>query len=108
MDRMPAIRRQLDHAYLEMDPGDACFFHCNTLHSSSQNKSDKARNILICCYNKASNDPIKEHHHPRYTPLAKVSDARIVELGLTLAGEARAFMDPAKDMTNEGKRRVEA
>ena len=32
---------------------------------------------LICCYNAARNDPYKESRHPRYTPLAKVSDSAI-------------------------------
>ncbi len=107
MDRVAAIEKQLDHVYLEMEPGDACFFHCNTLHSSSQNKSDRPRNVLICCYNKATNDPIKAHHHPGYTPLERVPDARIKELGLALDGEARSFFDPAKDMTIEAPRRAD-
>ncbi len=107
-ERVAAVERQLDHVYLEMEPGDACFFHCNTLHSSAQNRSDKPRNILICCYNKASNNPIKEHHHPFYTPLSKVPDDRIKALGLTIHGDARSFMDPKTDRTNDGRRRVEA
>lgn len=28
--------------------------------------------VYICTYNKASNDPVIDHHHPRYTPLVKV------------------------------------
>ena len=36
---------------------------------------------MICCYNAARNDPYKESHHPRYTPLAKVDDAMIRAVG---------------------------
>lgn len=32
---------------------------------------------LICCYNAKSNDPYKDVHHPRYTPLKKVPDSAI-------------------------------
>ncbi len=108
VERVSAIERQLDRVHLETEPGDACFFHCNTLHSSAQNKSDKNRNILICCYNKATNNPVKEHHHPGYTPLAVVPDGRIKALGLTLDGDARAFLDPDRDKTNDGTRRAKA
>ena len=36
---------------------------------------------MICCYNAARNDPYKESHHPRYTPLVRVPDAKIREFG---------------------------
>ena len=64
-----------------MEPGDALFFHCNLLHRSDQNRSENPRWSMICCYNAARNDPYKESHHPRYTPLAKVPDSRIREYG---------------------------
>src|SRR3546814_18791295 len=78
----------LEHVHVEMEPGDALVFHSNTLHCSAQNTSDKPRNILLCCYNKATNNPYKEHHHPRYTPLAKVPDGQIKEVGLSQIGRA--------------------
>ena len=36
-----------------------------------QNKSDNPRWAMICCYNARANDPYKESHHPRYTPLKR-------------------------------------
>jgi acyl-CoA synthetase (NDP forming) len=48
---------------------------------------------MICCYNAARNDPYKESHHPRYTPLHKVSDAAIQETGL------RRFADGHTDVS---------
>jgi hypothetical protein len=64
-----------------MEPGDALFFHCNLLHRSNQNRSPNPRWSLICCYNAARNNPYKESHHPRYTPIQKVPDTAIKEVG---------------------------
>jgi hypothetical protein len=36
---------------------------------------------MICCYNAARNDPYKDSHHPRYTPLNVVPDAAIKQVG---------------------------
>ena len=58
-----------------MAAGDALFLHCNTLHGSSKNISKQSRNVLLCCYNAARNDPYKDHHMPRYTPLQKLPDS---------------------------------
>jgi len=98
--RVDQVLKSHERVYVEMAPGDALFFHCNTLHASEANLSARPRNILLCCYNKATNDPYKEHHHPRYTPLAKLPDGAIREIGLTLAGEERAFFDPEQDKTS--------
>jgi ectoine hydroxylase-related dioxygenase (phytanoyl-CoA dioxygenase family) len=75
-----------------MAPGDTLFFHCNLLHRSDQNRSDQPRWSMICCYNAARNDPYKESHHPRYTPLHKVPDAAIREAGL------KRFADDSSDV----------
>lgn len=104
MERVEEAMKVLEHVWVEMAPGDACFFHCNTLHSSARNDTDRARNLLICCYNKASNDPFIEHHHPRYTPLHKLPDSAIKERGLTLVPAARAYMEVEDDRTTEGER----
>ncbi|MBX6323983.1 MAG: phytanoyl-CoA dioxygenase family protein [Rhodospirillaceae bacterium] len=103
MERVRQAMTVLEHVWCEMAPGDALFFHCNLVHASAPNRSDKPRNLLLCCYNKASNEPYKEHHHPRYTPLERVPDARIKELGLTLAGNARDFLRPHEDKTVEAR-----
>ena len=47
---------------------------------------------MICCYNAARNDPYKESHHPRYTPLAVVPDAAIKAVGV------KRFADDASDV----------
>ena len=83
-DRVEEILKRPQHfplVYVEMDPGDALFFHCNLLHRSDQNKSDQPRWAFICCYNAARNDPYKESRHPRYTPLARWDDGQVLEVG---------------------------
>ncbi len=83
--RVEEAKTQLELVYCEMDPGDVLFFHCNTLHRSDQNRSEDRRWTLICCYNAARNDPYLDHHHPRYTPLEKVSDGQIRQAGVKFA-----------------------
>jgi ectoine hydroxylase-related dioxygenase (phytanoyl-CoA dioxygenase family) len=80
-ERVAAALEQMERIYCEMDAGDAVYFHSNTLHTSDANQSDKPRWGLICCYNTAHNDPYKEHHHPRYTPLEKLPDSAIKRMG---------------------------
>jgi len=99
--RVEQAMKVLDHVAVEMEPGDALFFHCNTLHRSSQNRSDRPRNILLCCYNRASNNPFLAHHHPFYTPLAKLPDASIKAMGLKLNPENRVHYDARDDKTVE-------
>ena len=58
---------------VEMEAGDALFFHSNVLHCSSQNDSDRRRWAFVIAYNRASNNPTIRHHHPQYTKMIKVS-----------------------------------
>lgn len=81
-ERVEEILKKMELVYVEMEPGDAVFFHSNTLHRSDQNKSDHSRWSLICCYNAKHNDPYKDSHHPRYTPIQKVEDSVIKEVGI--------------------------
>jgi len=80
-ERVQEIEKRLELVHCAMVPGDALFFHCNLLHRSARNDSEQPRWSMICCYNARSNDPYKESHHPRYTPLQKVADHLIKEVG---------------------------
>lgn len=86
LNRVEEAKKRLELVYAEMTPGDVLFFHCNTLHRSDQNRSPDRRWTLLCCYNAKRNDPYRDHHHPRYTPLAKVPDDAILQAGLRFAG----------------------
>ncbi|UBZ05593.1 phytanoyl-CoA dioxygenase family protein [Salegentibacter mishustinae] len=78
MERVQEALKIQEKVYCEMEPGDALFFHSNTLHASDANNSDQSRWTMICAYNKASNNPYKESHHPSYTKLHKVEDEMIM------------------------------
>ena len=55
---------------------------------------------MICCYNCRSNDPYKESHHPRYTPLDRLDDAAIKQIGVKRFADDQsnvAFLDPNRD-----------
>lgn len=100
-ERLDQIRDKLPLQYVEMDPGDALFFHCNLLHASERNYSDTKRWVLIPCYNKATNDPVYKHHHPNYTKLHKVPDSAIRECRNYTDLSGKEFMDPRTDKTTD-------
>ena len=79
-ERVAAALERLERVYCELEPGSAIFFHCNLLHRSDQNTSPDPRWAFICCYNAARNDPYKDSRHPRYTPLEKWDDGRVLEI----------------------------
>jgi phytanoyl-CoA dioxygenase PhyH len=102
MERVREAEKRLELVYAEMDPGDMLFFHANLLHRSDQNRSDKPRWAMICCYNAASNDPYKESHHPRYTLLHKVPDSAIREAGIRRFSDSNsdvAWLEDSKDQS---------
>jgi ectoine hydroxylase len=101
LDRVNEVLKRLPLVYVEMEPGDTLFFHANMLHRSDQNKSDNPRWSMICCYNAAKNDPYKESHHPRYTPLHKVPDSAIKEAGLKRfsGADESVWMQTEKDQS---------
>ena len=103
-ERVEAVRHRLELVHCEMEPGSGLFFHSNLLHASAQNTSSRPRWALICCYNAASNDPYKESHHPRYSPLAKLDDNALLRTGVKLSTAAQDFIDPAKDKTSAGEK----
>ena len=80
-ERVQVALNRLELEYCELTPGSAVFFHCNTLHRSDQNTSDKPRWAFICCYNTALNDPYKDSKHPRYEHLEIWPHERIREIG---------------------------
>ena len=96
MEAVSAALERLPHLYIELEPGDALFFHSNLLHRSDQNRSEYPRWALVSCFNARTNDPYKESHHPSYSPLVKVKDEEVLN-GLTNASEELDWLDPDKD-----------
>ena len=103
-ERVNQVLNRLELVHVEMQPGDTLFFHCNLLHRSDQNRSDQPRWSMISCYNAARNDPYKESHHPRYTPLRKVPDSEIKATGLRRFGDTQADVAWLKDSEDESAR----
>jgi len=87
-DRVAQAAKVLDHVHVELDPGDALFFHCNLLHRSDANRSADPRWSLICCYNAARNNPYRETGHPRYSPIERVADDSVLIEGQRRFGVA--------------------
>ena len=83
LERVNALLERLPRVYAELNPGDALFFHCNLLHCSDQNRSDKPRWTLICCYNTRRNNPYKDNQggHRAYFPLDVIDDGQIKIIG---------------------------
>ena len=98
-ERVNAALERLETVFCEMEPGTGLFFHSNLLHASSANTSERPRWSLICCYNAARNDPYKESHHPRYTPLSKVGDDAILAAGHKKTATDLPFLNPDDDRT---------
>ena len=91
-ERVQEILQRLPLVHVEMEPGDTLFFHANLLHRSDRNHSAHPRWSMICCYNAARNEPYRDSHHPRYTPLHAVPDSAIAPAGL------RRFADSQTDV----------
>jgi phytanoyl-CoA dioxygenase PhyH len=92
MERVREALKVLELVHCEMQPGDVLFQHCNLLHRSDRNTSDRPRWAMICCYNAARNNPYKTSHHPCYTPLEKVDDGEIKRVGI------KRFSDDPSDV----------
>ena len=101
-ERVAEILKRHELVHVEMEPGDLLFFHANMLHRSDQNRSDDPRWSMICCYNARSNDPYKESHHPRYTPLETVPDGAIRQAGqrrFSGAEDETVWLDDREDQS---------
>jgi ectoine hydroxylase-related dioxygenase (phytanoyl-CoA dioxygenase family) len=101
MERVKEAKKRLEHIYVELEKGDAVFFHGNLLHRSDRNDSENPRWAMICCYNYKSNDPYKDSHHPRYTPLKKVEDSKILESASVTTVDEDSWMDVKNDHSAE-------
>jgi hypothetical protein len=83
-ERIAAIEQRLKVAYIEARPGSALFFHCNLLHGSEPNLSDRPRRAYICCYNAFSNIPVLGKGHGQPIPIPLVDDDALMRAGQPL------------------------
>lgn len=76
-ERVDAVLQRSQVMHVEMQPGDALYFHANLLHRSDRNTSEDPRWGLICCYNTRHNDPYVLKRHNAYTALQPIPHAAI-------------------------------
>lgn len=99
-ERMVDLAQQtMDLVYVELDAGDALFFHSNILHRSEANLSKTSRWSLISCYNRQSNIPYNESSTSCITPLEQVPDEWLLESKLAGIDGSQDFLEKDKDVT---------
>jgi ectoine hydroxylase-related dioxygenase (phytanoyl-CoA dioxygenase family) len=89
--------KTMEHVYVEIQPGDALFFHSNILHRSEANTSDKPRWSIISCYNSLSNPAYNDESTSWKTPVKVVADESLLEAAATGASGKGDFLKKEKD-----------
>jgi len=87
----------MEHVYVEIEPGDALFFHSNILHRSEGNLSERPRWSIICCYNSLSNPAYNDDSFSWRQPVEIVPDDALMQsetVGASLSGD---FLKKEKD-----------
>lgn len=83
--------------YVELNAGDALFFHPNLLHRSEANLSDNPRWSLISVYNRAGNAPYNEPSKSSTVPVQMVPDEALLEWEAEEISEKAGFLEKDKD-----------
>jgi hypothetical protein len=92
--RIEALLKLQNRVYCRLEPGDALFFDCNTLHASDRNESKNPRWAMVCCYNRIGNDPLSDPLHPNgYQAIEPLDDAAIKSAGMSRFGESQRSGD---------------
>ena len=87
----------MDLVYVEINAGDALFFHSNLLHRSEANLSEKARWSIISVYNRATNIPYNEPSKSSTVPLESVPDEALMEWKTEGIVDQANFLEKEKD-----------
>jgi phytanoyl-CoA hydroxylase len=89
--------KTLPLVYVELEPGDALFFHSNLLHRSEANLSPKARWSLISVYNRQANIGYNEPNGSHKVPVQIVPDEALLEWKTSGVQESSGFLEKDKD-----------
>ncbi|MEJ7767139.1 MAG: phytanoyl-CoA dioxygenase family protein, partial [Chitinophagaceae bacterium] len=89
----------MELVYVEVNPGDALFFHSNLLHRSEANLSESSGWSIISCYNRASNKPYNEKNDSCITPLKVVPDDALLNWETGGLQEEADFLNKESDAT---------
>ncbi len=90
--------KTMDLVYVEIEPGDALFFHSNILHRSEANLSNSPRWSIISCYSSQSNLAYNETSSSWHTPIEKVPNEALLNWessSLSAADFLKKENDPA-------------
>ncbi|GFN76123.1 phytanoyl-coa dioxygenase [Plakobranchus ocellatus] len=89
LTRVAELEARLEKIHVELQPGDALFFHCNLLHTSSANESENRRWALLTAYNCSHNSPYAKTVYGPYRLLSQLPNDAVTELGVNkqLAGK---------------------
>ena len=89
--------KTMELVYVELNAGDALFFHSNLLHRSEANLSDNSRWSLISCYNRERNIPYNEPSASSTIPLEAVPDEALLQWETKGLGASANFLEKEKD-----------
>lgn len=89
--------KTMEHVFVELNAGDALFFHSNLLHRSEANNSENARWSIISCYNRAENVPYNEPSQSSTVPLETVSNEAILKADSADYLDASYFLKKEND-----------
>ncbi len=89
--------KTMELVYVELQPGDALFFHPNLIHRSEANLSESPRWSIISCYNSLTNPAYNDQSSSWKTPVKIVSDTALMEVTVGGASEAGDFLRKEKD-----------
>ena len=99
MDFVNEAIKSCESVYVELNAGDALFFHSNLLHASSANLSDKPRWSIISAYNLSYNKPFREKNMSCITPVNIVPDSAILESSPTGLSDKTDFLHKEDEIT---------
>ena len=77
--RIRKLEAIFERVHCTMKPGAVLFFHCNLLHASAANESDKPRRTFIVCYNALGNPQLSERKSSEQRPCPVASDDAILK-----------------------------
>ncbi|QHT69851.1 phytanoyl-CoA dioxygenase family protein [Rhodocytophaga rosea] len=97
MEKVNEALKRMELVYVELEPGDTLFFHCNVLHRSEANLSEHSRWSLISAYNLVSNRSYKDEPASHYTPVSMVSDEAILQVKTQGIAASADFLTPEVD-----------
>lgn len=89
--------KTMELIYVELQLGDALYFHPNLLHRSEANLSDKARWSIISVYNRSGNVPYNEPSQSSIVPLMAVADEALLQWEANGLQESANFLKKEND-----------